>query len=99
MRRTITPRRSGRSISATRSAERPMIRRLVRVALASAAATAVLATAGCGGADADEPDDVAAQLSASDAALRQAIDAWRASGDPPSAPPPPEVFTQSSVLQ
>jgi len=76
-----------------------MIRRLVRVAIASAAATAALATTGCGGADAESPDDVAAQLSASDAALRQAIDSWRASEDPPSAPPTAEVLAEASTLQ
>jgi transglycosylase-like protein with SLT domain len=44
-------------------------------------------------------EDLSAQLSAGDLALRQAIDAWRAAGDPPSTPPPPEVKLGARDLQ
>ena len=78
-----------------------MLRRLVRVVtLASVAAAVLTGTVGCGGADAaPSPEDVAAQLSANDAALREAIDSWRAGGDPPSEPPPAEVSEQAAFLQ
>ena len=55
--------------------------------------------AGCGGASAEPPGDVAAQIQANDAALEQAIDAWKASGDPPSGPPPSDVIVQAGYLQ
>jgi membrane-bound lytic murein transglycosylase B len=44
-------------------------------------------------------EDLSAQLSANDLALRQAIDAWRAGGDPPTAPPPREVMASARYLQ
>jgi soluble lytic murein transglycosylase-like protein len=42
---------------------------------------------------------LSAQLSANDAALRAAIDAWRAGDDPPKAPPPREVMAPARDLQ
>jgi membrane-bound lytic murein transglycosylase B len=44
-------------------------------------------------------EDLSVQLSAADLALRQAIDAWRAGGDPPTTPPPPEVKGAARYLQ
>ncbi len=77
-----------------------MVGRLVRVAaLASALVAAAVGTVGCDGADAAPPEEVAADLSANDAALRQAIDSWRAPGDPPSAPPPEDVVAPALRLQ
>lgn len=77
-----------------------MFGRLVGVAaLASVLAAGTIGTAGCGEADAAPPEEVAAQLSANDAFLREAIDAWRASEDPPSAPPPEDVLAQAEYLQ
>ena len=46
---------------------------------------------------ATNPEDLAAQLTANDLALRQAIDAWRAAGDPPAADAPPEVMGAGAV--
>jgi len=57
---------------------------------------------GCGGSSPPptrSPQDVASQLSENDASLRSAIDAWRAGGDPPSAPPPQEVLHRARALQ
>lgn len=78
-----------------------MLDRLLRVVtVASITAAALVGTVGCRGADAaPSPEDVAAQLTANDTALRQAIDAWRAAGDPPSVPPPDEVTEQAAYLQ
>jgi soluble lytic murein transglycosylase-like protein len=45
------------------------------------------------------PGELSAQISANDVALREAIDAWRAAGDPPSDPPPPEVIAPARHLQ
>jgi soluble lytic murein transglycosylase-like protein len=58
-----------------------------------------IALIGCGGASAAAPQQVADEVTQNDAALRQAIDAWRATGDPPSSPPPTDVVEQSSELQ
>jgi membrane-bound lytic murein transglycosylase B len=44
-------------------------------------------------------EELSAKLSANDLALRQAIDAWRAGGDPPKAPPPKEVMGPARFLQ
>jgi membrane-bound lytic murein transglycosylase B len=44
-------------------------------------------------------EELSAQLSANDLALRQAIDAWRAGGDPPTVPPPREVMVSARYLQ
>jgi membrane-bound lytic murein transglycosylase B len=48
---------------------------------------------------ATNPQDLAAQISANDTALRQAIDSWRASGDPPTADAPPEVMEPALFVQ
>ncbi len=62
--------------------------------------TVLIGFVGCGGAHAaPSPQSVASQLSQDDAALRSAIDAWRAGGDPPSAPPTGDVLTRSGQLQ
>jgi soluble lytic murein transglycosylase-like protein len=76
-----------------------MLSRQVRLtALAMVAAAGMLA--GCGGADAaPSPQTVADQLVQNDAALRQAIDTWRAAGDPPATPPPEDVLAQADSLQ
>jgi soluble lytic murein transglycosylase-like protein len=54
---------------------------------------------GCGGADAATPQQVADVIAQNDVAMRQAIDSWRAGGDPPSTPPPTEVVDRSADLQ
>jgi membrane-bound lytic murein transglycosylase B len=69
------------------------------VGLVAAAAIAAVALVGCGGASASAPQQVADQLTQTDAALRAAIDAWRAAGDPPSSAPPQDVLDQSAALQ
>ncbi|HYU59472.1 MAG TPA: lytic transglycosylase domain-containing protein [Solirubrobacterales bacterium] len=51
------------------------------------------------GSRATNAEDLSAQLSANDLALRQAIDAWRAGGDPPTTPPPKEVMVLARYLQ
>jgi membrane-bound lytic murein transglycosylase B len=48
---------------------------------------------------ATNPADLAAQITANDTALRQAIDAWRAAGDPPTADAPPEVMGPALFVQ
>lgn len=48
---------------------------------------------------ATNPQDLAAQISANDLALRQAIDVWRAAGDPPTADAPPEVMEPALFVQ
>jgi soluble lytic murein transglycosylase-like protein len=48
---------------------------------------------------ATNPQELAAQISANDTALRQAIDAWRAAGDPPTGQPPEEVVAPAGSLQ
>src|SRR5262245_66456455 len=59
-----------------------------------------LVLVGCGGASATpSPQDQATRLSENDAALRSAIDGWRAGGDPPTAPPPREVLDRARDLQ
>jgi soluble lytic murein transglycosylase-like protein len=64
-----------------------------------AATISGLGLVGCGGASAASPQDVADQLAQNDAALRSAIDAWRAGGDPPSSQPPDEVVARSEYLE
>ena len=66
---------------------------------AVAGAVAAIALIGCGGASADAPQQVADGITQNDAALRQAIDAWRSAGDPPSGPPPAEVADRAADLQ
>jgi hypothetical protein len=46
-----------------------------------------------------DPAELSAQISANDLALREAIDAWRAAGDPPSTAPPAEVTAPAGYLQ
>lgn len=48
---------------------------------------------------ATSPEDLSAQLSANDVALREAIDAWRSAEDPPSGPPPEEVVAPARFLE
>jgi hypothetical protein len=67
--------------------------------LATAASIAALGLLGCGGASASSPQQVADQLTQTDAALRASIDSWRATGDPPSSAPPQDVLDQSRALQ
>jgi membrane-bound lytic murein transglycosylase B len=68
--------------------------------IAAIAGIALLCLVGCGGASATpSPQDLATQLSDNDAALRSAIDDWRAGGDPPTAPPPQEVLDRAAELQ
>jgi membrane-bound lytic murein transglycosylase B len=45
------------------------------------------------------PEQLAAELSAHDAALRTEIDSWRADADPPSQPPPAELTAEAGYLQ
>jgi membrane-bound lytic murein transglycosylase B len=73
-------------------------RRWLRAGLVVAMAAAP-GLIGCGGASASSPQAVADQLSQTDAALRTAIDGWRAGGDPPSAAPPQEVLDQAQAVQ
>ncbi|MFL5907933.1 MAG: hypothetical protein ACJ75Z_10115 [Solirubrobacterales bacterium] len=70
-----------------------------RVGTPIAAAVAALGLIGCGGASAASPQQVADQLTQNDAALRSAIDAWRAAQDPPATPPPADVLAQAAFLQ
>lgn len=75
------------------------LRRLIGVAAPIALG---LAVAGCGGASsatATLPGDVVSQLTENDAALRSAIDSWRAAGNPPSTQPPREVTDRSELLE
>jgi membrane-bound lytic murein transglycosylase B len=58
-----------------------------------------IALIGCGGASASAPQQVADQIKQNDAALRQAIDSWRATGDPPASAPPSDVAERAAVLQ
>jgi membrane-bound lytic murein transglycosylase B len=69
------------------------------VCLVAAATMAGLGLVGCGGASASAPQQVADQLVQTDAALRAAIDGWRAGGDPPATAPPQDVLDQSEALQ
>ena len=67
--------------------------------VAAVAAVLGLSLVGCGGAEATSPRQVADQLNETDAALRSAIDGWRAAEDPPSSPPPEEVSSEAIELQ
>jgi membrane-bound lytic murein transglycosylase B len=72
-------------------------RRLIgTLAIATIAAHGLI---GCGDAEATSPQRVADQITQNDASLRQAIDSWRATGDPPSSAPPADVVAQAAVLQ
>ncbi len=72
-------------------------RRLVSTLAATAVAGAALA--GCGGASASSTQQMAGQLAQTDAALRSAIDGWRAGEDPPHVAPPQEVLDQAEAVQ
>jgi membrane-bound lytic murein transglycosylase B len=64
------------------------------------AAIALLGLIGCNDdASATSPQQIADQVTGTDTALRQAIDEWRAAADPPSSPPPEEVFSRATDLQ
>jgi membrane-bound lytic murein transglycosylase B len=63
------------------------------------AVVAVLGLVGCGGASASSAQDVADQLVQTDAALRAAIDDWRAGGDPPTVQPPQEALDQAEAVE
>ena len=76
-----------------------MQRRVVRVTALVAIVSAAVALVGCGGASASAPQQVADGITQNDAALRQAIDAWRSAGDPPSGPPPADVVDRAADLQ
>jgi soluble lytic murein transglycosylase-like protein len=71
----------------------------LRKLVAALETLAAIALIGCGGATAAAPQQVADRIEQNDTALRQAIDAWRAAGDPPSSPPPADVAGQSAELQ
>jgi hypothetical protein len=73
------------------------LRRLVSVLAATSVAGAALA--GCGGASASSPQQMADQLVQTDGALRSAIDGWRGGGDPPASAPPQEVLDQAEAVQ
>jgi membrane-bound lytic murein transglycosylase B len=75
----------------------------IRRILAAIGTLAAISLIGCGE-DADEasaaqPQRVADEITQNDASLRQAIDSWRAAGDPPSSPAPADVVERSSVIQ
>lgn len=76
---------------------RGTLRKLVAIWVAGTAAG--IALIGCGGASASAPQQVADGITQNDAAMRQAIDAWRSAGDPPSGPPPADVVERSADLQ
>ena len=70
------------------------------VSCLAVAAIGSVGLVGCGGASAaPSPQSVADQLSQNDVALRQAIDSWRAAGNPPATPPPADVLSQANSLQ
>ena len=71
----------------------------LRRLLAAVGLVGAVALIGCGGAEATSPQGVVAQISSNDAALRQAIDAWRSAGDPPTGTPPQDVLDRSADLQ
>jgi soluble lytic murein transglycosylase-like protein len=84
---------------------RTPLRRLARLTGLALFGLAALGLIACGNdssnsaAAATTPSDLSAQLSANDAALREAIDAWRAAGDPPTEPPPEEVVRPAVFLE
>jgi hypothetical protein len=74
------------------------LRRVARIrALWAIGGIAALGLVACGGGSsqpalaATTPEALSAEISAKDVAMREAIDAWRAAGDPPAGPPPDEV--------
>jgi soluble lytic murein transglycosylase-like protein len=69
------------------------------VGAAAVVGIALVSLAGCGGADASTPQQVADVIAQNDVALRQAIDSWRAGGDPPSSSAPSDVVDRAADLQ
>jgi soluble lytic murein transglycosylase-like protein len=69
------------------------------MALLATATIAGLGLIGCGDASATSAQVVADRVIQTDAALRSAIDDWRASSDPPSSLPPEEATTRATELQ
>jgi soluble lytic murein transglycosylase-like protein len=81
------------------------VRRLARLTALTVAAAAAVGLIACGNGDsnsaqaATSAEDLSAQLSANDVALREAIDAWRGAGDPPTEAPPEEVVAPAVFLE
>jgi Transglycosylase SLT domain len=75
------------------------VRRAVRFIALAGIAVVGLGLVGCGGAAAAPPQQVADQIEQNDSSLRQAIDAWRGAGDPPSSAAPADVVDRSAELQ
>jgi soluble lytic murein transglycosylase-like protein len=83
------------------------LRRLTQRTLIIAVCVAALGLVDCGSSSsgsvtaslAAAPQELATQLEANDAALREAIGEWRAAEDPPSSPPPAEVTGPAQFLQ
>ena len=75
------------------------------MALAAVGGFAALGLIACGNDSsnsavaATSAEDLSAQLSANDVALREAIDGWRGAGDPPTEPPPDEVVAPARFLE
>jgi hypothetical protein len=75
------------------------VRRAVRFIALAGIAVVGLGLVSCGGAAAAPPQQVADQIEQNDSDLRQAIDAWRGAGDPPSSAAPADVVDRSAELQ
>jgi Transglycosylase SLT domain len=81
------------------------LRRLARLTALAVAGFAAVGLVACGNGDsttaqaATAPEELSAQLIANDVAMREAIDAWRSNGDPPSEPPPEEVAAPARFLE
>jgi hypothetical protein len=73
--------------------------RRARVGVYASLAAVSLALTGCGGASASSPQQLADAIAQNDAALRAAIDDWRADADPPPTQPPEEAMTEAGALQ
>ena len=70
------------------------------IGILAIAVIAGLGLAGCGGASAaPSPLDLAGQVTQNDASLRSAIDACRATGDPPTSAAPSDVVDRAATLQ
>jgi soluble lytic murein transglycosylase-like protein len=73
-----------------------------QVGVVVTAAVVGLELIGCGGASsatATSPNHVASLLTQNDAALRSAIDSWRAGADPPTGQPPTEAVDRAGFLE
>src|SRR3954468_17626904 len=99
MHRTTPRSRSGPSTCGTRSPETTMGGRRARVAVYASLAAISLPLTGCGGASASSPQQLADAIAQNDAALRSAIDDWRADADPPATQPPEEPMAEAAALQ